>query len=254
MLDPDDTAPRHARDATRDSLARWELRHLTDDAQAITSELTANAAAASRRIAVPGTDPAAITFWLAVQDGELLMRVWDPDPAPRPATCRHPAPATRRARPDDHRRPRRLVGLDPRPQRRQARPRRTQGGRRARPGPGYAMTETMLARLQREHAGRWEVWTVWTAYGPAYWCTRPAGEPAAVHETTTGEHMEAFLCQATALTGKGVTFAYHRNGALVTATATWASPGTGTPQAYGPAPVPQVITHAENQLRKARTP
>ncbi len=84
MLDPDDKAPRYARAAARASLGFWDLRHLTDDAQAITSELTANAAAASRAAATPGTDPANITLWLTVQDGELLIRVWDPDPEPPP--------------------------------------------------------------------------------------------------------------------------------------------------------------------------
>ena len=38
MLDPDNTAPRHARAATRTSLALWNLPHLTDDAEFITSE------------------------------------------------------------------------------------------------------------------------------------------------------------------------------------------------------------------------
>ncbi len=90
MLDPDNTAPRHARAATRTSLALWNLPHLTDDAEAITSELVANAAAASRSAAAPGTTPATITLWLTVQDGELLIRVSDPDPAPPP----HDPPAT----------------------------------------------------------------------------------------------------------------------------------------------------------------
>jgi anti-sigma regulatory factor (Ser/Thr protein kinase) len=89
MLDPDDTAPSHARAATRDSLALWGLRHLTDDAEAITSELTANAAAASQRAARPGTSPAPILLWLTTQDRHLMIRVWDPDPTAPP---RDPAP------------------------------------------------------------------------------------------------------------------------------------------------------------------
>jgi anti-sigma regulatory factor (Ser/Thr protein kinase) len=85
VLDADDHAPKHARAATRTSLTLWGLAHLTDDAQAIASELTANAAAASRRAARPGSDPARIVLWLTTQPGELIIRAWDPEPAAPPA-------------------------------------------------------------------------------------------------------------------------------------------------------------------------
>jgi hypothetical protein len=92
MLDPDDHAPRHARAATRTSLTLWGLAHLTDDAQAITSELVANAAAASRRTARPGKEPAPILVWLTTSDGHLIIRVWDPDPTAPPRDPPEPDP------------------------------------------------------------------------------------------------------------------------------------------------------------------
>ena len=93
MLDPDDTAPRHARAATRASLALWGLTHLTEDAQAIASELVANAAAASRRTTPPGKDPAPVLLWLTTHDRHLMIRVWDPDPTAPPRDPPCPAPA-----------------------------------------------------------------------------------------------------------------------------------------------------------------
>jgi anti-sigma regulatory factor (Ser/Thr protein kinase) len=87
---PVDTAPACARATVRDALAQWRLRHLTDDAEAITSEIVANAIAASKRAAPPGTAPAAVTLWLTVRDAELCIRVQDPDPAPPPRPRRPP--------------------------------------------------------------------------------------------------------------------------------------------------------------------
>lgn len=92
VLDPDDHAPRHARAATRTSLTLWGLPHLIDDAQAITSELVTNAAAASQRAAPPGTSPARIVLWLTTQAGELIIRVWDPEPTAPPAAPPAPGP------------------------------------------------------------------------------------------------------------------------------------------------------------------
>ena len=45
-----------------------------------------NAVAASRDTAPPGTQPRHVIFRLTVQadDGELCIRVWDPDPTPPP--------------------------------------------------------------------------------------------------------------------------------------------------------------------------
>ena len=79
-----ETAAGCARDATRDALAQWGLRHLTEDAQAITSELVANAVAASSKVAPGDASPAAVTLWLTVRAGELCIRVWDPEFTPPP--------------------------------------------------------------------------------------------------------------------------------------------------------------------------
>jgi anti-sigma regulatory factor (Ser/Thr protein kinase) len=92
MLNPDDQAPGYARAATRTSLTLWGLAHLASDAQAVTSELVANAAAASRRAAPPGKDPAPILLWLTTQDGHLIIRVWDPDPTAPPRDPPEPGP------------------------------------------------------------------------------------------------------------------------------------------------------------------
>jgi hypothetical protein len=115
------------------------------------------------------------------------------------------------------------------------------------------MTDTMLDRLNREHAGRWDTWTVYNFNGRTTWHTRPTGDGPAVHDEPAGEHMEAWLAQVTALQDKGVTFQFHRSGTAITATATWTTPD-GTPTTHGPAPVPQVITHAETTLKTQATP
>lgn len=108
---------------------------------------------------------------------------------------------------------------------------------------------TLLADINRQHAGRWDTWTVWYENPhPTIWCTRPAGTSTAVHEETTGERMEAFLAQVTALQDNGVTFQFHPSGTIATATATWTS-HDGTPATYGPAPVPLAIHHAQTALR-----
>jgi anti-sigma regulatory factor (Ser/Thr protein kinase) len=81
-----ETAPAAARATLRLALKVWGLAHLTDDAEAICSELVTNAIAISRDKAPPGTEPRHITVRLTVQpdDGELCVRVWDPDPTPPP--------------------------------------------------------------------------------------------------------------------------------------------------------------------------
>lgn len=70
-------AAAQARRLTRDTLARWDMRHLTEDAEAIASELVANAVKA----ATPprGTLPA-IIFAVHHRPGELRIIVWDNGP------------------------------------------------------------------------------------------------------------------------------------------------------------------------------
>lgn len=85
ILGPVETAPRCARGVLAGTLAQWGLRHLTEDGEAITSELVTNAVAASRKAAPPGTEPRPVTVWITAGNGELCIRVWDPDPAPPPA-------------------------------------------------------------------------------------------------------------------------------------------------------------------------
>jgi hypothetical protein len=82
-LGPEPAAAARARRLTRDTLARWEMRHLTDDAQAIASELAANAINAA--IPPHGTLPA-IIFAVHSRPDELRIIVWDNGPGrPLPA-------------------------------------------------------------------------------------------------------------------------------------------------------------------------
>ena len=76
-LGPEPAAAAQARRLTRDTLARWDMRHLADDAEAIASELAANAIKA----ATPprGTLPA-IIFAVHHRPGELRIIVWDNGP------------------------------------------------------------------------------------------------------------------------------------------------------------------------------
>jgi anti-sigma regulatory factor (Ser/Thr protein kinase) len=83
-LDPAPQSAARARHLTRDTLTRWGLHALTNDAETIATELTANAIAA----ATPphGTRPA-IIFTLHHQPPDLHITTWDNGPG-------HPAPAT----------------------------------------------------------------------------------------------------------------------------------------------------------------
>jgi hypothetical protein len=76
-LGPEPAAGAQARRLTRDTLARWDMRHLTEDAEIIASELAANAIKA----ATPprGTIPA-IIFAIHHRPGELRIIVWDNGP------------------------------------------------------------------------------------------------------------------------------------------------------------------------------
>ncbi|HEY6787015.1 MAG TPA: ATP-binding protein [Trebonia sp.] len=86
ILGPVDTAPADARATLRLTLRVWGLPHLIDPAEIISSELVTNAVTASRDKAPPGAQPCHVTFRLTVEagDGELCIRVWDPDPTPPP--------------------------------------------------------------------------------------------------------------------------------------------------------------------------
>jgi anti-sigma regulatory factor (Ser/Thr protein kinase) len=76
------TAPGRARAFLRAALAGWGLAALTDDAEAITSELVTNGITASQQAAPAGITPAPV--WLTITDAtaELFIDVWDPSPEP----------------------------------------------------------------------------------------------------------------------------------------------------------------------------
>jgi len=76
-LGPEPAAAAKARRLTRDTLARWDMSALTDDAQAIASELATNAINAATR--PPGTLPA-IIFAIHRRHGEIRIIVWDNGP------------------------------------------------------------------------------------------------------------------------------------------------------------------------------
>jgi hypothetical protein len=76
-LGPEPAAAAQARRLTRDTLARWDMRHLTDDAESIASELAANAIKAATR--PRGTLPA-IIFAIHHRPDELRIIVWDNGP------------------------------------------------------------------------------------------------------------------------------------------------------------------------------
>jgi anti-sigma regulatory factor (Ser/Thr protein kinase) len=76
-LRPEPAAAAQARRLTRDTLARWDMSALTDDAQAIASELAANAINAATR--PRGTLPA-IIFAIHRRPAEVRVIVWDNGP------------------------------------------------------------------------------------------------------------------------------------------------------------------------------
>jgi len=85
ILGPVDTAPGTARATLKTALTLWGLRHVSDDGEAITSELVANAVAASIQGAqARGVKPPPVMLRITARDGELCIRVWDPDPTPPP--------------------------------------------------------------------------------------------------------------------------------------------------------------------------
>ena len=76
-LPPDVPAVRLARQATRDALAAWELRHLEDTAVLLVSELVTNAVQHA-------VDTGAIGLELTISGSRLLLEVQDGDPTWRP--------------------------------------------------------------------------------------------------------------------------------------------------------------------------
>jgi anti-sigma regulatory factor (Ser/Thr protein kinase) len=98
LLGPGITAPRRARTAVTEALAAWGMPHLADDAAQITSELVANAVAASAQGAGKGTEADPVTLTISITDGEFCIRVWDPDPTAPPRTRQDPGTWTERGR------------------------------------------------------------------------------------------------------------------------------------------------------------
>jgi anti-sigma regulatory factor (Ser/Thr protein kinase) len=91
ILGPVETAPRCARGVLAAALAQWGLLYLREPGEEVVSELVTNAIAASRSAAPPGTEPRPVTVTITAAGAELIIRVWDPDPAPPPADPSLPA-------------------------------------------------------------------------------------------------------------------------------------------------------------------
>jgi hypothetical protein len=104
--------------------------------------------------------------------------------------------------------------------------------------------DARLARLQQHHAARWDTWTA-RDHARTAWCVKPAGTAAAVHQEDTPDALDTWIRRIDAITASGITITFH-HGHDITATATWTNPGTRTPATYGPAPIPEALTHAED--------
>jgi anti-sigma regulatory factor (Ser/Thr protein kinase) len=76
-LQPDPASAAQARRVARDALARWDMPHLAADAEAVASELAANAINAATQ--PRGTLPA-IIFAIHHRPPELVVLVWDNGP------------------------------------------------------------------------------------------------------------------------------------------------------------------------------
>jgi hypothetical protein len=82
QLGPQPAAPAQARQLTRDCLARWDMRALTADAEAIASEIVTNALAAVSLTSAGLT----IIYAIHASPPGLHIHVWDIGPGqPRPA-------------------------------------------------------------------------------------------------------------------------------------------------------------------------
>ena len=118
VLDSGISAPRRARAAVAEALDAWGMAGLADDAMQVASELVANAVAASVRAAPEGAGSCPVTLIISSTDGEVCIRVWDPDPTPLPRTRQDPDTWAERGRGllivEELQRP---VGLVPRPHR-----------------------------------------------------------------------------------------------------------------------------------------
>jgi hypothetical protein len=110
--------------------------------------------------------------------------------------------------------------------------------------------DARLARLQQHHAARWDTWTA-RDHARTTWNAKPAGTHAAVHHEDTASALDTWIRRVDAITASGITIAFH-HGHDITATATWTPPGTRTPATYGPAPVPEVLDHAEDIRARRR--
>jgi anti-sigma regulatory factor (Ser/Thr protein kinase) len=98
VLGPGITGPRYARAVVTEALTAWGLPHAAADAIQVTSELVANAVAASTQGAPEGTEPAPVTLAITITRGELCIRVWDPDPTPPPRAREDPGTWAERGR------------------------------------------------------------------------------------------------------------------------------------------------------------
>jgi histidine kinase-like protein len=83
-LGPLDTAPGCARGHARLVLREWDAARLADDAALAVSELVTNAIRASRRRGTP------VRLRLLHDPGQLVIEVWDQDPAPPRPAVSHP--------------------------------------------------------------------------------------------------------------------------------------------------------------------
>jgi hypothetical protein len=104
--------------------------------------------------------------------------------------------------------------------------------------------DARLAQLQRQHAARWDIWTVPSRDRTA-WCVKPAGTPNGIHDEDSPEALDAWIRRVDALTNAGITITFHAD-YKKTATATWTSPGSPAPDTYGPAETAEVLDHAED--------
>jgi len=239
-LDPGPQSAAVARRITRDALTRWNLPDdITDDAELIASELAANASTATP----PGSPAPAIILTLHYQHPDLTIRMWDIGPG-EPSLA-DPG--------DDAEDGRGLMLISRLSQDWGWWPCPHSGGKvvfstlttHTKPDEDNPVTaaDALLAQLRASHAARWDIWLVPCTTGQ-WWCCKPAGTPIGIHHETTPKALDAWICRVDGLTDSGFTITF--DGTTDTATVTWTPPGTRTPATYGPASIPQALTHAED--------
>jgi len=240
-LDPGPGSAATARRITRDALTHWNLPDgLTDDAELIASELAANASA----VTPPGSPAPAIILTLHHQPPDLTIRMWDIGPG-------EPDPADPG---DDAEEGRGLLLISLLSQDWGWWPCPHSGGKvvfstlttNTKPGqdnPVKPADDQQLAELQATHAQRWDIWLI-RCTSTQWWCCKPAGTDTGIHHETTPKALDAWLRRVDGLTDSGLTITF--DGTTDTATVTWTPPGTRTPATYGPAPIPDALTHAED--------